>query len=239
MSSSDGSGFSDAECMEEYSVDSDGNIKPDQGAPNLNGKADFETRAPKGEEKPQLTTEEKRKAKALAKLDKRIKAVTKVHDKQKKIKIEPKEIKNKHKRQEVALAGKMERRRDAKIDKLKKQKIREEHGEEAAPKGITKTIESMRVKDETIITDADDEEIKGEQDIDEFASYFKNEQTPKILMTTNRRPHGNLFNFLKEIKSAFPGVEYYERKNHQIKTMIEAGKKRGFTDLMLWYEKRG
>jgi len=108
----------------------------------------------------------------------------------------------------------MERRRDAKIEKLKKQKIREEHGEEAAPKGVTKTIESMRVKDETIITDADDEEIKGEQDIDEFASYFKNEQTPRILMTTNRRPHTKLFDFLKEIKSAFPGVEYYERKNH-------------------------
>jgi len=79
MSSSDGSGFSDAECMEEYSVDSDGEIKPGQDAPNLNGKASFGEN--KKEEKPQLTTEEKRKAKALAKLDKRIKAVTKVHDK--------------------------------------------------------------------------------------------------------------------------------------------------------------
>ena len=57
---------------------------------------------------------------------------------------------------------KMENRRGAKIEKLKKQKIREEHGEEAAPKGVTRTIESMRVKDETIITDAEDDEIKGE-----------------------------------------------------------------------------
>ena len=78
----------------------------------------------------------------------------------------------------------------AKIEKLKVQKIRAEHGEEAAPKGVTKTIESMRVKDETIITDADDEEIKGEQEIDEFAQYFKNETTPRILLTTNRRPNG-------------------------------------------------
>ena len=84
----------------------------------------------------------------------------------------------------------MENRREAKIEKLKKQKIREEHGEEAAPKGVTKTIESMRVKDETIITDADDEEIKGEQEIDEFAQYFNNETTPRILLTTNRRPNG-------------------------------------------------
>ena len=104
--------------------------------------------------------------------------------------MEPKEIKNKQKRQEVALMKKLENRRVAKIEKLKKEKIREEHGEEAAPKGITKTIESMRVKDETIITDADDEEIKGEHNIDEFASYFNNETTPRILLTTNRRPNG-------------------------------------------------
>ena len=106
------------------------------------------------------------------------------------IKVEQKLIRNKQKRQEVALMKKMENRRVAKIDKLKAQKIRAEHGEEAAPKGVTKTIESMRVKDETIITDADDEEIKGEQAIDEFASYFNNETTPRILMTTNRRPNG-------------------------------------------------
>ena len=140
----------------------------------MSGTASFATKKEK-DDKPSLTPEEKRKQKALAKLDKRLKMVTKKHDKDKKIKIEPKMIKNKHKRQEVALASKMERRRDAKIEKLKKQKIREEHGEEAAPKGVTKTIESMRVKDETIITDADDEEIKGEQSIDEFASYFNNE----------------------------------------------------------------
>ena len=84
----------------------------------------------------------------------------------------------------------MAQRRETKIEKLKKKKIREQHGEEAAPKGVTKTIESMRVKDETIITDAEDEEIKGEQNIDEFASYFKGDTTPRILMTTNRRPRG-------------------------------------------------
>ena len=51
-------------------------------------------------------------------------------------------------------------------------RLPKELGEAAAPKGTTNTIESMRVKDETIITEVDDE-IKGEQEIDEFASYFK------------------------------------------------------------------
>jgi ribosome production factor 1 len=57
------------------------------------------------------------------------------------------------------------------------------------PKGKTNTIESMRVADETLIV-AEDEDIKGEQEIDEFSSYFKNQTTPKIIMTTNRRPKG-------------------------------------------------
>ena len=189
-SGSDGN-FSDAECVDEYSVDSDGNIKPDQNVKQLpKVLSDGTTGKKKDDKLKNLSTEERRKLKVLEKLDKRIKSVTKKHDKEKKIKIEPKLIKNKQKRQEVALMSKMENRRVAKIEKLKKQKIREEHGEEAAPKGVTKTIESMRVKDETIITDANDEEIKGEQDIDEFAQYFKNETTPKILLTTNRRPNG-------------------------------------------------
>jgi ribosome production factor 1 len=129
-------------------------------------------------------------------------------------------------------------RREAKMEKLKVKKVRAEHGEEAAPKGKTETIESMRVKDETIITEVDDE-IKGEQSIDEFSKYFNRETTPRILMTTNRRPKGALFDFLKEIKGAFPACEYYERKNFEIKKVIEWAKERGFTDLMLWYEKHG
>lgn len=186
FSQASGSDFS-AECVEEYSVDSDGNIKPGQDYISLPKSASI--KEPKSNE-PELSVEERRKKKRLEKLDKRIKAISKKHDKEKKIKVEPKEIKNKHKRQEVALMKKLENRRVAKMEKLKKEKMREEHGEEAAPKGVTKTIESMRVKDETIITDADDEEIKGEHNIDEFASYFNNETTPRILLTTNRRPKG-------------------------------------------------
>jgi len=48
-----------------------------------------------------------------------------------------------------------------------------------------------------------------------------------------------VFDFLKEIKGAIPGCEYYERKNYQIKHVIEWAKERGFTDLLLFYEKNG
>lgn len=184
-----GSDFS-ADCVDEYSVDSDGNIKPGQDVKQLPKSMAVSGTTKSSGDQPELSLDERRKKKRLEKLDKRIKNIQKKHDKEKKIQVEPKLIKNKQKRQEVALMKKMENRRVSKIEKLKKEKIREEHGEEAAPKGVTKTIESMRVKDETIITDADDEEIKGEHSIDEFASYFKNETTPRILLTTNRRPNG-------------------------------------------------
>jgi len=60
------------------------------------------------------------------------------------------------------------------------------------PKGKTQTIESMRVPDETLMQDADheDEDVVGEQNIDEFEKYFRRLTTPKILITTNRRPRG-------------------------------------------------
>ena len=44
---------------------------------------------------------------------------------------------------------------------------------------------------------------------------------------------------MKEIKDMIPGVEYYQRDNHQMKKVIEEAKTKGFTDLMLFYEKMG
>lgn len=114
----------------------------------------------------------------------------KKHEKEKVIVKEASEIKNKQKRQEVVVRKRLAKQEERMIERLKKKKVREEQGEDAMPKGKTNTIESMRVADETLIEDAEDADIKGEQEIDEFSSYFKNLTTPKILMTTNRRPKG-------------------------------------------------
>jgi ribosome production factor 1 len=103
---------------------------------------------------------------------------------------EASEILNKHKRQEVVLRRRMAAREDKKLKTLQTRKLREELGEEAVPKGKNNTIEGMRVPDETMIEDLDDEDIVGEQNIDEFDKYFNRETTPKILVTTNRRPKG-------------------------------------------------
>lgn len=97
----------------------------------------------------------------------------------------------------------------------------------------------MRVADETLMDDVDDEDILGEQNIDEFAKYFNRETTPKILMTTNRRPKGDIFDFLKELKLTIPNMEYYPRQNFRIKEVIEWSKERDFTDIMVLQEKWG
>ena len=107
-----------AECVEEYECDSDGNIKPGQGQANIPKVISSGECVRKDDGMAGLSTEEKRQKKALEKLDKKLRSVTKRHDKEKTIKIEPKLIKNKHKRQEVALMLKQQNRREAKIAKL-------------------------------------------------------------------------------------------------------------------------
>lgn len=148
-------------------------------------------------------------------------------------------IKNKHKRQEVVLRRRMMAASEKKLAHLQTLKAREELGEEAVPKGKNATIESMRVPDETMMNDPDDEDIQGEQNIDEFDKYFSRETTPKILMTTNRRPRGKIFDFMKELKITIPNMEYYPRENFKIKDIIEWSKERGFTDIMVLQEKWG
>lgn len=102
------------------------------------------------------------------------------------------------------------------------------------PKGKNATIEGMRVPDETMIDDLEDEDIVGEQNIDEFDKYFNRETTPKILVTTNRRPKGKIFDFLKELKMTIPNMEYYPRGNNKIKDIIEWSKEKDFTDIIIF-----
>jgi hypothetical protein len=100
-------------------------------------------------------------------LDKRIKVMTKKKEKCERKRPEKYErltsdIKNKHKRQEVVIRRRMDAKAEKKVTTLKRRKLREELGEEAVPKEEAITIEKMRVPDETMITDANDEELLGE-----------------------------------------------------------------------------
>jgi len=133
----------------------------------------------------------------------------------------------------VVLRRRIDANAEKKLKLLKTRKIREELGEDAAPRGKSNTIESMRVPDVTLMDDMDDEDIVGEQNIDEFDKYFNRETTPRILMTTNRRPAGSLFDFLKELKLTIPNLEYYPRENNRIKDIIAWSIEREFTDIVV------
>jgi ribosome production factor 1 len=83
-----------------------------------------------------------------------------------------------------------------------------------------------------------DEELKNEENIDEFSKYFSDDVNyePKVLMTTSERPRRELFDFMKEIKDVFPNCHYWPRKNFTLKEICEYAPSRGYTDVMVWRE---
>merc|ERR1719162_2541717 len=74
-----------------------------------------------------------------------------------------------------------------------------------------RTIDKMREPDETIVPE-DDSEVEDDEALDEFESYFKGDKPPKIIVTTQKKPSGKLFNFLKELVAVVPNMFYYPRK---------------------------
>jgi len=84
----------------------------------------------------------------------------------------------------------------------------------------------------------EDAELIDEEAIDEFETYFNEQETPKILLTTAVRPKRELFEFLKEVKTAFPNSFYYPRMNFSLKEICEFAPSKGYTDIMIWRETR-
>lgn len=75
----------------------------------------------------------------------------------------------------------------------KAKKEEKERRKKNGEKGIPKTIESMREKDETTVEEAhadDKEEIELDLKIDEMSSYFEHSYEPKVLITYSDNPNG-------------------------------------------------
>ena len=89
----------------------------------------------------------------------------------------------------------------------------------------------MREADETMVT-SDNEEVHKEEAVDEFANYYKNEYTPKVLMTTCKKPSTQLTTFMQEIAEIFPNSHFYDRKNFELKKIVEYATNREFTDII-------
>ena len=131
------------------------------------------------------------------------------------------------------------------MEKKKRRQLRQkeelralENGETPAPRQVPKTIENQRVVDETFIVKEDEEEIQNEDKEDEFASYFSFNSSPKIIITTSRKPSGAMFKFLENLFTVVPNAYYYARRNYHVKEMVKHATARGFTDLLIFNENK-
>ena len=112
-----------------------------------------------------------------------------------------------------------------------------EAGETPEPRQVPKTIENQRVRDETFV-EAGDDEVAEEDAEDEFASYFSGASSPKVIITTSRKPSGEMFKFLENLFSVIPNAYYYSRRAYHVQEIVKLAKKREFTDLLVFNENK-
>lgn len=143
-------------------------------------------------------------------------------------------VKNKIRRRELYAKVKQQKAREKQESRKKRQRERDALGDEAPPVAqAKKTLDNMRVRDETVV-DLDDEEVMQDEMNDEFADYFRCERTPKILITTCNRPQSSeTIMFVKELCEMIPNSEYRCRKGIDLKKIIPQAKARDFTALVV------
>lgn len=74
---------------------------------------------------------------------------------------------------------------------------------------------------------------------DEFASFFVDGETPKILITTTRRPRAETHEFAEELADFFPASEYRKRPSHMlVKDVVKGALARNYTHMVIVNESR-
>ena len=105
------------------------------------------------------------------------------------------EIGNKEIRHQHYVKLKREKKKEKKKRREVRQKEAEALGENAPPKLVPKTIESMRISDETTVASVDAPEEKQDEEVnwdianDEFKNYFEKSYEPKVLITSADNTH--------------------------------------------------
>ncbi|XP_050294254.1 probable ribosome production factor 1 [Anthonomus grandis grandis] len=143
-------------------------------------------------------------------------------------------IKNKHVRTQQFQKAK----RELKKAKKEAKKIREREG---APKKIPHTIDSLRVKDETTITNIEDEEnelIKDDLEKDEFSDYYKNSYEPKVLITYADNPMRKTRIFGRELTRIIPNSISLYRNRSGVKKIVKRAIEKEYTDVLVINENR-
>eukprot|EP00755_Sulcionema_specki_P026151 Sspe_Gene.1669::Locus_557_Transcript_1_1_Confidence_1.000_Length_1238::g.1669::m.1669/K14846/RPF1; ribosome production factor 1 len=127
---------------------------------------------------------------------------------------------------------KLEKRVRKQARREKRDRAIAELGPDAVPKQEPKTIENMRDAEQSFVHSSD-EEVVGDEEDDEFAEYFKDGVTPKLLLTTQSRPSMRTVAFIQELLTLFPNSEYVPRKNHKLRVINQYAISRDYTDVLV------
>ena len=147
------------------------------------------------------------------------------------------EVKNKIKRQQLFVEQKhihnivkhkarLRRRREEESNPA----LRQERLEHSQP---TRTVENTRELDDSVVQPDDDEVFQDEAQ-DELANYFQQGRTPKIVITTSKRPSRQAYQFCYEVKSILPNSEVVKRKpEYDIRHLVKFSAEMEYTDLII------
>lgn len=138
-------------------------------------------------------------------------------------------MKNKEKR---AKLFKKQQQQKKKLQKRERRKRIEAGG----VRSTGHTIESLREADQTTvqdIADSDNEELRKELEIDEFAEYYAKAYTPKVLITYADNPVTKTRKFGVELARIIPNALAKVRNRSSIKKMVTSANREGFTDLLV------
>jgi len=148
----------------------------------------------------------------------------------------PGRIKNKLKRAEVYGRYLVQKKKEKKERRLKREKDVEELGDDAPAKQTPRTIENTREAEVSMVR-PDDEEVMADEAEDEFAAYFTDTIRPKIIITTRPKPSAELFKFIHDLMQYIPQMFYYPRRQYSLKQICQYGQNRDFTHLVVLSEK--
>lgn len=146
-------------------------------------------------------------------------------------------IKVKEKRTEVYRRQKAEKKRVKKEERKVRKRQREAMGDDAPPPKVAKTQDNTRERDDTVVA-ADDDEVKGDEAMDEFAEYFEGASKPKVMITTCLHPTKRMYAFVRDLLRTIPNSQFYKRRNFELELVTKYASERGYTDLVVINEDR-
>lgn len=125
--------------------------------------------------------------------------------------------------------------------KKAKKEAKKQREREGAPKQAPHTIDSLRVRDETTVTNLDSEEndlIRDDLEKDEFSDYYKHSYEPKVLITFADNPMKKTRIFGRELTRIIPNSVSLYRNRSGVKKIVKSASAKGYTDILVVNENR-